>query len=247
MRNSGRLRRPCNKKAYAPYSRFAVGAAVVAENGKIYGGCNVENASYGLTVCAERNAVAAAIAVGQRALRKLAVVEVTRSSQVTPCGACRQVMAEFGIGEVLLGTGENTRGDVGGLAAGGVYQRTCRMTDTYTSGFVALIRRPNVGKSTLLNRILQQKVSIVSDESADHFCALRCRGYIRSRENQLFHKLCRILAQTVRAARCAKKSAGFENEVNMVVFMVPDNEKRSKGSIHHREIETGYGAGISRH
>lgn len=95
------------QKAYAPYSRFAVGAAVVAGNGKIYGGCNVENASYGLTVCAERNAVAAAIADGQRELHKLAVVGPTL--EVTPCGACRQVMAEFGIGEVLLGTGENTR------------------------------------------------------------------------------------------------------------------------------------------
>ncbi|MCI5837443.1 MAG: cytidine deaminase [Veillonellaceae bacterium] len=95
------------RKAYAPYSRFAVGAAVVAGNGKVYGGCNVENASYGLTVCAERNAIAAAIADGQRELHKLAVVGPI--PEVTPCGACRQVMAEFGICEVLLGTGENTR------------------------------------------------------------------------------------------------------------------------------------------
>jgi cytidine deaminase len=80
-------------RAYAPYSRFAVGAAVLDERGRVHSGCNVENASYGLTVCAERNAIAVAIAAG--AHRIIAVAVVTASSPPSaPCGACRQVMAE---------------------------------------------------------------------------------------------------------------------------------------------------------
>jgi cytidine deaminase len=79
--------------ALAPYSKFQVGAAVLDERGRIHVGCNVENASYGLTVCAERNAVAAAVAAG--AHRIVAVAVVTAAQPATPpCGACRQVLAE---------------------------------------------------------------------------------------------------------------------------------------------------------
>ena len=81
-------------KAHAPYSRFRVGAAVLDETGRIHVGCNVENASYGLTICAERNAVAAAIAAGARTVRAVAVVTGTRPPGA-PCGACRQVLVEF--------------------------------------------------------------------------------------------------------------------------------------------------------
>lgn len=86
--------RAARKHAYAPYSRYAVGAAVLGDNGKLYAGANVENASYGLSICAERNAIAAAVADGVRALQE--VVVVTESSPpAAPCGMCRQVIAEF--------------------------------------------------------------------------------------------------------------------------------------------------------
>jgi cytidine deaminase len=87
--------------AYAPYSRFRVGAAVLTEEGTIHAGCNVEDASYGLTVCAERNAIAHAVAAGARKI--LAVVVYTPTAAPTmPCGACRQVLAEFGRDATVL-------------------------------------------------------------------------------------------------------------------------------------------------
>lgn len=87
-------------RAYAPYSNFLVGAAILTDDGQIIEGCNVENASYGLAICAERSAVSTAIVSGHRSWRAIAVAS---RGAVTPCGACRQVLYEFGKGiEVLL-------------------------------------------------------------------------------------------------------------------------------------------------
>ena len=81
------------EKAHAPYSHFAVGAALLARSGRVYTGCNVENASYGLSICAERTAVFKAVSEGERDFEAIAVVT---EKGVTPCGACRQVLLEFG-------------------------------------------------------------------------------------------------------------------------------------------------------
>jgi cytidine deaminase len=89
------------EKAHAPYSGFAVGAAVLDANGGVHIGCNVENASYGLSVCAERHAIAAAVSGGEDRIEALAVVTET-DPPASPCGACRQVMVEFGDFPVIL-------------------------------------------------------------------------------------------------------------------------------------------------
>lgn len=103
-----KLAQDVRTKAYAPYSNFKVGAAVLAESGKVYTGCNVENASYGLTNCAERSAIFKAVSEGEINLRKICIV--TDSSALTPpCGACRQVLAEFNIQEIILA---NLQGDI---------------------------------------------------------------------------------------------------------------------------------------
>lgn len=82
-----------SKNSYSPYSKFKVGAAVLCEDGKVFGGTNVENVSYGLSVCAERVALFSAIANGAKKIKAVAIY--TSKGDTTPCGACRQVISEF--------------------------------------------------------------------------------------------------------------------------------------------------------
>ena len=102
--------REAAEQAYAPYSRFRVGAALLGEDGTIYRGVNVENRSYGLTICAERSAVATAVSAGGRTFLALAIYSPEHEGPLAPCGACRQVLSEFGNRELLVimaGTREN--------------------------------------------------------------------------------------------------------------------------------------------
>lgn len=89
------------QKAYAPYSRFKVGAAILADDGKVYSGCNVENAAYPVGACAEAGAISAMIAGGARAIRAIAVIG-DGAELVTPCGACRQRIREFATPETPI-------------------------------------------------------------------------------------------------------------------------------------------------
>ncbi|ANQ54361.1 cytidine deaminase [Thermosipho affectus] len=95
------LAKDAMKRAYAPYSSFKVGAALLTKTGKVFTGSNVENASYGLTCCAERIAIFKAVSEGEKEFDTLVVVGDTEDP-ISPCGACRQVMAEFGDFKVIL-------------------------------------------------------------------------------------------------------------------------------------------------
>lgn len=88
--------------AHAPYSRFPVGAAVVTKDGKMYSGCNIENASYGLTICAERVAIFFAVADGNRSGIQTLLLYTPTDRTYTPCGACRQVLAEFAVEDCMV-------------------------------------------------------------------------------------------------------------------------------------------------
>lgn len=83
-----------SEKSYSPYSKFAVGACVMTDDGAIYSGCNFENSSFGMTICAERNAIGSAVADGKRKIKAVAIYSPNQQN-CSPCGACRQVMHEF--------------------------------------------------------------------------------------------------------------------------------------------------------
>ncbi len=101
-----RIALAASENAYAPYSGFPVGAAVMTRDGEIFTGVNVENASYGATVCAERSAISAAVAAGRREFK--AVASASPEGAAYPCGICRQVIFEFGDDiKVVTGTGED--------------------------------------------------------------------------------------------------------------------------------------------
>jgi cytidine deaminase len=108
IRRLEKAARAAAKASYSPYSKFRVGTAVLAGSGKIYAGCNVENASYGLCNCAERTAIFTAAAAGERKL-KAVVVYTPTPTPTMPCGACRQVINEFGAQAVVIGVCDSAK------------------------------------------------------------------------------------------------------------------------------------------
>ena len=101
--------RAARQRAYAPYSHFHVGAAILTAEGDVFDGVNVENASYGLTMCAERVAIGAMVAAGRRGPVVAVAVVGDGEDALTPCGACRQVIFEFGPEAVVYGSGDGGR------------------------------------------------------------------------------------------------------------------------------------------
>ncbi len=99
--------REAMRNAWAPYSEFHVGAAIEASDGRVFVGCNVESASYGLTICAERMALGAAVAAGARSLKRV-VVTTEVEPPAAPCGACRQLLAEFGLNLEVIAKGPSS-------------------------------------------------------------------------------------------------------------------------------------------
>lgn len=108
------IARQYRENAYTPYSHFKVGAAVLTASGKVYGGCNIENSSYGLTNCAERTAIFKAVSEGEREFAALVVIADT-DGPCSPCGACRQVIADFRIPRIIMA---NLKGDVKTMTLG---------------------------------------------------------------------------------------------------------------------------------
>ena len=109
MENKGliKLAMKAKENAYAPYSKFKVGACLLARSGKVSLGCNVENSSFGATNCAERTALFSAIANGEREFEKIAIVGSNPNEYAYPCGVCRQVLSEFGDLTVVVAKNEN--------------------------------------------------------------------------------------------------------------------------------------------
>ncbi len=101
IRRLEKTARATGSRAYAPYSHFPVGAAVIGGSGKVFSGCNVENAAFGLCNCAERTAIFSAIAAGERSVKAVAIYTPT-ALPTAPCGACRQVINEFGPEAVVI-------------------------------------------------------------------------------------------------------------------------------------------------
>lgn len=102
------LARKAREFSYSPYSKFKVGAALITNEGKVYSGCNIENASFGITNCAERTAIFKAVSEGAREIDTIAII-ADSDGPCSPCGACRQAMAEFKVKRVIMA---NLKGEV---------------------------------------------------------------------------------------------------------------------------------------
>lgn len=106
------IAKEASKNAYCPYSKFSVGACLLYENGNVYSGCNVENSSYGLSLCAERNAISTAIAAGETSKISKIAIYSPKSAKCYPCGACRQWLQEFEKGQDIQILLEDENGEI---------------------------------------------------------------------------------------------------------------------------------------
>lgn len=118
------------KNAYAPYSDFLVGAAILTESGQIHAGCNVENASYGLAICAERNAACKMVSAGEQGIRAVCVIS---AGGVSPCGACRQFLSEFGLDFDVFGIDSQESSETDILSLTPTWE--CKMGDLLPGAF----------------------------------------------------------------------------------------------------------------
>ncbi len=234
------------ENAYVPYSKFQVGAALLAEDGTVFHGCNIENASYGLTNCAERTAIFKAVSEGVKTFKAIAIVADTEGP-CSPCGACRQVIAEFCEGDMPVYL-TNLKGDVLETTVGELLPGAFTPEDLdlmleanqgFKSGFISIIGRPNVGKSTFLNRVIGQKIAIMSDKPQT--TRNKVQGVLTQENSQMIfidtpgiHKPKHKLGEFM--LKVAKNTL---REVDVIMFMVNAEQKIGKGDEFILELLEG--------
>ena len=215
------------ENAYVPYSHFKVGACIALKDGTFVQGCNIENAAYGSTMCAERNAVFGAYCKGYRKEDIIGLAIVADCSPIaSPCGACRQVLSELVDLEmpIFLANKEKVEKHTIGELLPMVF-----IGESFKSGFVSIVGRPNVGKSTLLNQILKTKLAIMSDVAQTTRNTIQ--GIYTDNEAQI------IFMDTPGIHKPQDGLGNFMNTtalnsiygVDMVLFIAPANETIGRG------------------
>ncbi len=228
------LARAASGNAYAPFSHYRVGAALLTKGGKIYTGVNIENSSFGATICAERTAFVKAISEGERKFEAIAIYG--SDSEAVPCGICRQFMFEFAPDLIVITAedpDESAHPAFGCAVAGRIPAGRRKGMKT---GFVGIIGRPNVGKSTLLNAILGEKIAITTEKPQTTRNAIR-GIYTHYSDDELPEDLQMIFIDTPGIHRPRTKlgsymtdaAIGTFKEVDAIVYIVDDRLSEGPG------------------